>query len=125
MTEVIESGDCGNSPKNVRVERLAIAFGTGDVEVAEEMLDEAAKWTVVGEGEHPTKAAILAQLETVSENPPARLEVHRVISHGWSGAANGLLEREDGSKTAFCQVFGFANARGTAVSEITSYLIDE
>jgi hypothetical protein len=31
MTDVIRSGDCGNSPKNVLVESLSIALATGDI----------------------------------------------------------------------------------------------
>lgn len=54
--------------------------------------------------------------------PTSSLTIEHVITHGRSGAVNGVIEFRD-KKRAFCNVYDFANTRGTLVKAVTSYSI--
>jgi hypothetical protein len=54
----------------------------------------------------------------------AILTIHHVVTHGKAGSVDGILQLQDGGSVAFCDVYEFTNAKGTAVRAITSYLIE-
>lgn len=123
MSTVVRSGDCGNSPKNQLVENLAVALSMADGGVVSDLVSDDAHWTLVGGGAWHGRDAILRRLEQGDSTPVVRLTVAHVVSHGNSGAADGVVERED-LRSAFCHVFEFTSARGTSVSAITTYEVD-
>jgi len=54
--------------------------------------------------------------------PASSVTIEHVISHGKAGAVNGVVEFGR-KQRAFCYVFEFSNAKGTAVKAITAYSI--
>jgi hypothetical protein len=122
MAKVVRSEDCGNSPKNALVEALAIALALADVaEVRARVTDDVERAHAGGEtvrGKDALAAAVRAGQRRV-----AKLTIDQVCTHGRAGAVNGTIEYRSGATIEFCQVFTFANTKGTAVSRITSYQI--
>ncbi len=50
MIKVNTSPDCGNSPKNLFLQKLTIAFATGDVETALDAVADDIALELIGEG---------------------------------------------------------------------------
>ena len=118
--EIVRSQDCGNSPKNQLVENLAIALLTNELKKRSDYVTEDVQWNRVGGKSLEGRKAILKELEVMHNRSILKLTVVHAITHGKAGAVNG--EVQYGSSTeGFCFVFEFANARGTAVRQITSY----
>jgi hypothetical protein len=121
--KIVRSKDCGNSPKNRLIEDLAVALATGDADTVARLTTDDAEWRIVGVGELRGRAAIVAALATVDRGAASTLKIVHALSHGRAGAANGVLEH-DGKRTDFCDLFEFANTKGTSISRMTSYRID-
>lgn len=123
--------DCGNSPKNEFVQKLTIAFATGDADSVAEGVSDDVRWNVVGIAPIVGKAAVTAVFRNPNREPMTELCVDKVVTHGKAGAVNGtfvLSEDRGGGKQrskfySFCYVYEFANAKGSSVTEITTYVI--
>lgn len=50
MTEIIRSADCGNSPKNMFVENLEVAFAQRNTAFLLQSVTDDIHWNIVGEG---------------------------------------------------------------------------
>ncbi|WP_367714889.1 hypothetical protein AB2N04_13125 [Nitratireductor sp. GISD-1A_MAKvit] len=115
--KLIGSRDCGNSPKNRRIQDLAVALLAGDEATLSRLLEEQAVWEIAGDGVFVGRKAIIA----ASGKPAiAAITVNHAISHGRSGAANGHLRCKSGDEIAFCDIVEFGSAKGTAVARITT-----
>lgn len=124
MTEVVRSGDCGNSPKNVFVETLAVALATGDRDVVAASIVDDAQWRVVGHEPVQGKGGIAAALRADGKRKAKRLVIDRAMTHGRAGAVNGTVEFSGGKICEFCDVYEFGSAKGNSVSRITSYRVE-
>lgn len=125
MTVVVESQDCGNSPKNRLVQTLAVSIESGDSAAFLRCVAEDISWTYPG---HPVvigKEPAVGLLESARSPAPAQIEVENAISHGRSGAANGTVQLASGERLRFCHVVGFASAKGDRVARITSFYVDD
>jgi hypothetical protein len=49
MTQVIMGEDCGNSPKNIFIQELTVAFAKGDARFVLSKISEDIRWNIVGE----------------------------------------------------------------------------
>jgi hypothetical protein len=123
MMRILRSKDCGNSPKNQLVENLAVALSTGDRRTVSELVTDDVRWSIVGADVFHGREAALQELERVNGDSIVELTVEHVVTHGKSGAVNGTIKYRSRTR-AFCDVFEFGNAKGTSVSQITSYRID-
>jgi hypothetical protein len=123
MTRVVRSKDCGNSPKNQLVEDLAVALSTGDRGTVARLVTDDAQWRVIGGNTLRGREAVLQAIEHVDRGSIVMLTVWHVITHGKSGAVNGTIQNADGTRE-FCDVFEFESAKGTSISQVTSYRID-
>jgi hypothetical protein len=123
MTKIIASGDCGNSPKNQLLEKLAIALALGNV-AALELLSADVDWQQVGQTQQRGHDAVQQHLAQIANEPIAELQIEHVVNHGKAGAVNGSLRYTDNRCVMFCHMFEFSNAKGTAVKQIRSYLIE-
>ena len=124
MTKIIVSEDCGNSPKIIFIEKFTAAFAKRDAKFILGNVTDDIRWNIVGDTLIEGKdnfAAILAQMK--NENL-LELTVRHIATHGKVGAVDGTFILEDGKIRAFCDVYEFNGAKGTAVKEITSYVID-
>lgn len=119
MVEITGSKDCGNSPKNTLVERVAVALETGDQAFLGEYLAEGAVWEtsdgrmVEGDGIVGVASERAATVASVS--------IDHVISHGKIGSANGTCRDSRGRQAHFCHVVEFSNVKFTRIRRICSY----
>jgi hypothetical protein len=123
MTKVIVSEDCGNSPKNIFLKEMTAAFAKGDVKYLLAHVTEDIHWNILSYGSIKGKndfADALKQMKTIKVRS---VTIHHIATHGKSGFVNGTTQLEDGKTSTFCDVYEFSNAKGSAVKEITSYVI--
>lgn len=115
MTEVQRSADCGNSPKNAKVEDIALALmGVGDL--ADDLIAEAATWDRPG-------TAVMGHdkiRETASAQHADRITVDQVVSHGKAGTVSGRISRA-GKTSLFCHVIRFTTASAKQVAQLVSF----
>jgi hypothetical protein len=122
MTEVIIGEDCGNSPKNIFIQELTIAFAKGDTRVILGKVTEDVRWNIVGDTLIEGKANLAGVLKNLDK--AETLTIHHIATHGKTGAVNGTRTQPDGKTLGFCDIYEFSNAKASAVKEITSYVIE-
>lgn len=122
--KVIRSEDCGNSPKNIFLEKLTIAIAKGDAKFILRSITEDIRWHMVGERVIEGKEDLKKVLQETKENAVAELTMYHITSHGKAGAVNGRLKVRGGRTQDFCSVYEFGNAKGVNVKEITLYVIE-
>lgn len=116
MTRIVRSPDCGNSPKNLLAQEIAIALECGETPDA---LSEVCVWQTSG-GAHLTGRAVISKALN-DQARPAVLTIDHALSHGKLGAASGETTLEDGRIRRFCHVFEFSTAAGRSVKAISSF----
>jgi hypothetical protein len=124
MTKVISSEDCGNSPKNIFVQELTIAFAKGNSKFILDRITDDIRWNIVGDTLIEGKDNVIKAIEWMKNDKLLHLTIHHVATHGKAGAVNGTSTFEDGKTRAFCHVYEFSNTKGVAIKEMTSYVIE-
>ena len=124
MTKVIIHEDCGNSPKNIFVQEITIAFAKGDTKFLLDRVKDDICWKLVGDKRIQGKGDFAQALEERKRYPAEELTIHHIATHGKAGAVDGTLTFKNGKRRAFCDVYEFSNSKGTSVKEITSYRIE-
>lgn len=124
MTRIIVSEDCGNSPKNIFVQELTIAFAKGDAKFILGNVTDDIRWNIVGNRLIQGKNDLAEALKRMKNDKVVELAIHHVATHGKAGAVDGSTKLKDGKTRAFCAVYEFSGTTGTRVREITSYVID-
>jgi hypothetical protein len=66
MTKIIESGDCGNSPKNRFAQNLSIAIARRDSAYLLEVATDDVFWNIIGRKLIEGKEALAQKLEAAS-----------------------------------------------------------
>lgn len=118
MTRVERSNDCGNSPKNKFAQEVAVAIEGCDAASLASALAEGATWCNAS-GETLGRAAFLESVSNATK--PTRIVIDRVLSHGRSGAVDGMAHMGPEHVRRFCHIIHFANAKGDRVAHISSY----
>jgi len=124
MPKVIKSKDCGNSPKSLLVQSLAIAIETSNAAGFSRCVTEDVVWSLPGRRSFDGKAACLAYLKARERNAPTQVRMRRAISHGRAGAGDGMLTMESGLTHSFCHVVEFSSVKGDRIASISSYSSD-
>lgn len=124
MTKIIIDEDCGNSPKNIFVQELTIAFAKGDSRFLLKNVTDDVRWTILGEQAIQGKDRFAKALEESKNDQPVELSIHHIATHGKASAADGKIKFKNGKTHAFCNVYEFNNTKGTSVKEIISYIIE-
>jgi hypothetical protein len=124
LTTIIVSEDCGNSPKNIFLQNLTIAFASGDKGSILDGVTDDVRWRIIGGKLIQGKDAFAQALENLGDDTVEELTIHHVVSHGRAGAVNGISKLKNGNIVAFCEVYEFSGAKGTSVKNITSYVIE-
>lgn len=122
MTEVMIGEDCGNSPRNIFVQELTIAFAKGNVRVILDQVTEGVRWNIVGDTLIEGKDNLSRALKNLEK--AETLTIHHITTHGKAGAVNGTRTLSSGKTLGFCDVYEFSNTKASAVKEITSYVIE-
>ena len=123
MTRITVSKDCGNSPKNIFLQKMTIASAGGDVDFLFAFVTEAIRWNQLGGRLVQGKEAFVQAFSSRYEDSQELIILH-VMTHGKAGAVDGRVRLNNGKVNAFCDVYEFNNARGESVKEITSYEIE-
>ena len=118
MSRVNRSNDCGNSPKNMFAQEIAIAIEKGDAAFLGEALVEDATCSLA-DGAEVSRDEFLNGLKS-GRTKPTTISVDRVVTHGKAGAVDGV-SKMDRTVRRFCHVIHFANAKGDRVNCISSY----
>ena len=124
MTKVIISEDCGNSPKNIFVRELTIAFAKGNSKFILSKVTDDVRWDIVGDKVIEGKDNFAMELEKRNKKKAAQLIICHIATHGKAGAVDGILQLKRGKARAFCDVYEFSNSKGVSMKEITSYVIE-
>lgn len=125
MTELVVEEDCGNAPKKQKLKEFYTELAAGDVEAILSRLTDDVRWTIVGEVSHDGKEAVEGYLEQILAAEYEEIHVDNIITHGYSGAANGTTTSSDGDMYGFCEVFTFDSPTNTAdIEAIDSYVIE-
>jgi hypothetical protein len=124
MTKIIISEDCGNSPKNIFVQDITIAFANGDSKFILSHVTDEVRWNIIGDQRIEGKDRLAEALDKMKKDPVEVLTIRHIATHGKAGAVDGTLRSENGRLRAFCNVYGFSNSKGSAIKEIASYFID-
>jgi hypothetical protein len=123
LARIIVPADCGNSPKNLLLKKLNIAFAKGQVNVLLKAATDDIVWNILGDKKVEGKKAFAAVLKEMKRTKVERLVIQNIISHGKAGTVNGEMTLASGQTFSFCDVYQFANAKGQAIQSITSYVM--
>jgi hypothetical protein len=122
MIRVSVSKDCGNSPKNLFIQRMTIAIAEGDSQYLTGVVSDDICWTRVGQKSARGKAEFMEMLLNTGTRV-IELFVAHAFSHGKAGTSDGTMTLSDGSTTSYCHIFEFTGAKDTRVREITTFEI--
>jgi hypothetical protein len=122
MTKIIIGEDCGNSPKNIFIQKFTIAFAQMDTKFLVGNVTDDIQWNIVGDrlirGKDDFAGALLG-MKSAKE-----ITILHIATHGKSGAADGNLKFISGRTFGFCDVYEYNNAKGDKIKAITSYVIE-
>jgi len=124
MTKIVKSPGCGNSPKNLLVQTLAIAIEKSDRAAFSRCVTDDISWALPGRKTLEGRGAALAYLKTRRSAAPPKINVKRAISHGRAGAADGAVVLSSGLTRGFCHVVEFSSIKGDSIGSIASYYSD-
>ncbi|WNF24720.1 hypothetical protein [Mesobacillus jeotgali] len=118
--------DCGNAPKKVILKEITVALATRDyIGLCENMADDI-RWKIAGHKSFFGKEALKDALNQKTINSLIQLQIQNIITHGSTGAVNGIFVFDDHSTLSFCEVYKFSSAGKSAkVKEIVSYRVEE
>lgn len=115
--------DCGNSPKKKVLKEFIIAIAKKDMGLITEYISNHVSWNIINEFTVQGKDTVVEAIENVVTLKIVELEIQKIITHGYTAAANGTVKLEDGSIYSFCNVYDFVSAGKNIIKEITSYVI--
>lgn len=115
------SRDCGNSPKNILLEDLAVAILSGDAGRVTALTTDSVSWRAPGRPIAEGQAAVVRLAERERPTGASTLIIQHVVSHGRAGAVTATIQRGRQAAAEVCLFFTFANAKGSAVDSIVTY----
>jgi hypothetical protein len=115
MTDIIISKDCNNSPKNLLLQKMTIAFAEANADFILNIAAEDIYWHIIGEKIIHGKASFTEPSVKSKTGDVEQLIILHNISHGKVGAVNGRKKMSDGRLFAFCDVYEFTGASFTSV----------
>jgi hypothetical protein len=119
-TEITRTTDCGNSPKNLAVQEIAILLEMADHSGLAGWFGDDVSWTPTGAAPLQGSAAVLRHLAT-RRAAPANVTVTHALSHGRAGAASGTVTRASGEVVRFAHLIRFSSVKADRVAHIDSF----
>src|SRR5258706_16008652 len=113
MTQVNIAEDCGNSPKNMFIQKLTIAFAKADAKFILSSVTEDIHWHIVGQKTIEGKTEFAKALEQRAKDKALELSIRHVMTHGKAGAVNGVLKFKSGSSPRVFYRVGFQRGKST------------
>jgi hypothetical protein len=125
QVKIICAEDCGNAPKKELLRAFNVALVCNDVGFITETITEDIHWNFIVGSVLQGKAEVFRMLEKLIDKKPTDLVISNIITHGYSGSVNGILNLESNISYAFCNVYRFnSSLNKTKIKEINSYIID-
>jgi len=123
MARITTSKDCGNSPKNIFIQKFSIALVVGDMDYLLASIADEIQWKWIDD------QLVQGRAEFEKAYPLTRkdiddLTIFHVVSHGKAGAVHGRMKLTNSKVFEFCDVYEFTNARGTCIRDITSFSVE-
>lgn len=116
--------DCGNAPKKIVLREFNIAYASQDMDYILANVTNDVHWHIVGEQQIRGEHEFSARLNQTRHGKVKELHIHKLITHGKTGAVNGTITYADRSRYAYCAVYEFNNSSKKAkIKEITTYTI--
>lgn len=117
MTHITISKDCGNSPKNIFLQKMTIAPVREEVDVLGASVSGDIRWNTLGGPLVQGREAFVMAFASRYENSEEMTILH-VMTHGKAGAVDCRVRLNDGKVYAFCDVYEFTNARGECIRKL-------
>ena len=108
----------------ILLQKFNEAFANNDTSFILENVTDNIRWNVIGGETVKGKMEFKKALESMRQESPLKLKIHKIITHGRSAAVNGEMGTEDGKTFAFCDIYQFNGFRNPKISELTSYSIE-
>jgi hypothetical protein len=123
MLKITVGEDCGNAPKKELLRDFNIAFVKGDVDPLLHNITDDICWTMVGDRLFEGKEQVTKMMEEARKTNPTELTINNIITHGNTGAVDGVIKLENGTTYAYCDIYRFGSAKNVKIKEISSYII--
>ncbi len=125
QVKIICAEDCGNAPKKEFLRAFNVAFVRNDIGFIMDNIIDDIQWNLIGSHAWQGKDQVLRMLERLNDRTPTELIISNIITHGYTGSLNGVLNLESNVSYAFCNIYRFnSSLNKTKIKEITSYIID-
>ncbi|GHO93871.1 hypothetical protein KSF_039190 [Reticulibacter mediterranei] len=124
MVTITVHEDCGNAPKKLFLKNFLVAVTSLDRAFVARNTTDDIRWDLVGDQCISRKQDVLTALQRSRSDEVVELIINTIVTHGYNGAANGLLKFKDGKTVAFCDVYQFrASTNNAPIKAITTYAI--
>lgn len=118
--------DCGNAPNKVLLKEITVALAARDYSGISDNMADDIRWKIAGHKSFFGKEALKDALNQNISKALIQLQIQNIITHGSTGAVNGIFVFDDHSTLSFCDVYKFSSAGKSAkVKEIVSYRVEE
>lgn len=124
MAKIISSTNCGNSPKMTFLKEFNIAFAKNNLDFIIENVTDEIVWNIIGDRKIEGREDFMDELKKMKSEKTTELFIDQILSHGKTGASNGIIKRQNGKKYAFSNFYVFQNTKSTQLKSITSYVIE-
>ncbi|KGP72399.1 nuclear transport factor 2 family protein [Pontibacillus yanchengensis] len=123
--KIICAEDCGNSPKKEFLKQFTIAFSKGDLSFLEEAISNDIYWNILGNEVIEGKDQFIECCKHMKSDILSEVHMKTIITHGKSGAVEGMFNMKNQKRYAFCDMFQFTGAgKNAKIKELTSYVIE-
>lgn len=118
--KIIESEDCGNSPKNKMVQKIAIAIIKKDTDKIKNLCTKDIVWDISGVDQFQGHESLKNAISTLSKRKIAEVEIDTAISHGRKGASFAIGKQEGNAVIVQANIIEFKSAKGSIIAKITT-----
>lgn len=125
MAKINIQPDCGNAPRKVFIKELYTALSNGKMEILNNNIQDNITWQVAGQFQVTGKTDYLKAIVTHKLWKVKELTIDAVITHGREASVSGQIKASNNLQYRFCDIYGFAGAGRTAISSITTFLVQE
>src|SRR5690606_22208376 len=111
MAKIISSTNCGNSPKMTFLKEFNIAFAKNNLDFIIENVTDEIVWNIIGDRKIEGREDFMDELKKMKSEKTTELFIDQILSHGKTGASNGIIKMQNGKKYAFSDFYVFQNTK--------------
>lgn len=109
--------------KKLFLKDFNIAVAKNDTAFTLEHVSDDIDWQGIGHKHIQGKAQFESTATAWQDSNVAELTLHSIITHNKEGAVRGTMLMANGDHYDFCEVYEFANIKGSWIKAMTSYVI--